>query len=147
KTEEAFISLKVAFANPEMPLPNKMKIVSQMLPPFSKPEVVKNAAELAAIILQDHKNDPNVMVLYGDILYQQGNLTGAKEQYLAAIKIAEQLYIAWEKALGIQTLMGSYEEAIKTGEEALTIYPNQAILYYYRAFALHRNGQNAKAGF
>ncbi|RZK52086.1 MAG: tetratricopeptide repeat protein, partial [Pedobacter sp.] len=29
---------------------------------------------------------------------------------------------------------------------ALSIYPNQAILYYYRAFALHRNGQNAEAG-
>lgn len=42
--------------------------------------------------------------------------------------------------------MGQYNEAIKTGEEALSIYPNQAILYYYRAFALHRNGQNAEAG-
>ena len=147
KSEEAFASLKIAFSNPEMPLPNKVKILSQMLLRFSKPEVVKNATELGLITLNGHKDDAKVIVLYGDILYQQGNLSGAKEQYLTAIKLSEQLYIAWEKVLGVQTLMGSYEEAIKTGEEALTIYPNQAILYYYRAFALHRNGQNAEAGF
>lgn len=147
KPDEAFASLKVAFNKPEMPLPNKVKILSQMLLRFSKPEVVKNATELGLIVLNDYKDDAKVMVLYGDILYQQGNLSGAKAQYLAAIKKSEQLYIAWEKVLGVQTLMGNYNEAIKTGEEALTIYPNQAILYYYRAFALHRNGQNAEAGF
>ena len=147
KPNEAFASLKAAFANPEMSLPSKVKILSQLLLRFSKPEVVKNATELGLMVMNDHKDDAKVVVLYGDILYQQGNLSGAKEQYLSAIKLSEQLYIAWEKVLGVQTLMGSYAEAIKTGEEALTIYPNQAILYYYRAFALHRNGQNAEAGF
>lgn len=147
KPDEALTALKLAFGNPEMPLQSKVQILSQMLPRFGKPDVVKNATELGLIILNEHKDDAKVMVLYGDILYQQGNLNGAKEQYLSAIKKSEQLYIAWEKVLGVQTLMGSYEEAIKTGEEALTIYPNQAILYYYQAFALHRNGQNAEAAF
>lgn len=147
KPTEAFASLKTSFSNPEMPLPSKVKILSQLLLRFNKPEVVKNATELGLMVLNEYKGDAKVVVLYGDILYQQGNLSGAKEQYLTAIKLSEQLYIAWEKVLGVQTLMGSYAEAIKTGEEALTIYPNQAILYYYRAFALHRNGQNAEAGF
>jgi len=147
KTDEALAALKVAFENPEMPLPLKLKILSQMLPRFNNLQVAKSAAQLGAITLEDYKDDPKVKVLYGDILYQQGNLQGAKEQYLGAVKISEQLYIAWEKVLGVQTLMGNYEEAIKTGEDALSIYPNQAILYYYRAFALHRNGQNAEAGF
>lgn len=147
KTDEALATLKAAFESPEMPLPLKLKILSQMLPRFNNPQVAKSATQLGAITLEDHKDDPKVKVLYGDILYQQGNLQGAKEQYLGAVKISEQLYIGWEKLLGVQTLMGNYEEAVKTGEDALSIYPNQAILYYYRAFALHRNGQNAEAGF
>lgn len=147
KTDEALAALKIAFENPEMPLPLKVKILSQMLSRFNNPQVAKSAAQLGAITLEDHKDDPKVKVLYGDILYQQGNLQGAKEQYLGAVKISEQLYIGWEKLLGVQTLMGNYEEAIRTGEDAMSIYPNQAILYYYRAFALHRNGQNAEAGF
>ena len=84
--------------------------------------------------------------MYGDVLYQQGNLYSAKEQYKLALKISDQFYVAWEKLLAIQALMGQYEEAIGTGEEAISIYPNQAILYYYKAFALHRNGRNAEAG-
>ncbi|RWU05494.1 tetratricopeptide repeat protein [Pedobacter chitinilyticus] len=147
KTDEALAALKAAFESPEMPLPLKLKILSQMLSRFNNPQVAKSAAQLGAITLEDHKDDPKVKVLYGDILYQQGNLQGAKEQYSGAVKISEQLYIGWEKLLGVQTLMGNYEEAVKTGEDALSIYPNQAILYYYRAFALHRNGQNAEAGF
>ncbi|RZL28533.1 MAG: tetratricopeptide repeat protein, partial [Pedobacter sp.] len=105
-----------------------------------------DATSLIQLALQMHPDDQKMLILYGDVLYQQGNFKAAKEQYQAILKKDEQTYIAWEKILGIQTLMGNYADAIKTGDEALAIYPNQAILYYYKAFALHRNGQNAEAG-
>jgi tetratricopeptide (TPR) repeat protein len=146
KNELAIVSLKTAFANANMPVANKVKIVSQMLPRFNNQMVVKDATELTQIAVKTHPTDPKLMLLYGDVLYQQGNLNLAKEQYQQALKMSDQLYSAWEKLLGIQTLMGQYVDAIKTGEDAISIYPNQAILYYYRAFALHRNGQNAEAG-
>ena len=146
KNELAIVPLKAAFANPAMPVANQLKIVAAMLPRFGNQLVVKDATDLIQLAIKSHPNDPKLMVLYGDVLYQQGNLNAAKEQYQAVLKISEQFYGAWEKVLGIQNLMGQYTEAIKTGEDALSIYPNQAILYYYRAFALHRNGQNAEAG-
>ncbi|MES2650796.1 MAG: tetratricopeptide repeat protein [Bacteroidota bacterium] len=146
KNELEIVSLRAAFAHPAMPVENKIKIVSTMLPRFNNALVVKDATELTQIALKIHPNDSKLMILYGDVLYQQGNLAVAKEQYQAVLKISEQFYQAWEKLLAMQTLMGQYIEAIKTGEDALAIYPNQAILYYYRAFALHRNGQNAEAG-
>ena len=146
KNELAIEPLKSAFQHPAMPIANKIKIVASMLPRFNNQLVVKDATDLIEIALKTHPNEPSLLLIYGDVLYQKGNLNGAKEQYLAVLKIAEQNYLAWEKILGIQTLMGKYTEAIKTGEEAISIYPNQAILYYYRAFALHRNGQNAEAG-
>lgn len=146
KNELAIVPLKSAFAHQAMPVANKLKIVSLMLPRFNNQTVVKDATDLIQIAVKTHPNDQKLLVLYGDVLYQQNNLSGAKEQYSAALKISDQIYGAWEKLLGIQTLLGQYTEAIKTGEEAISIYPNQAILYYYRAFALHRNGQNAEAG-
>ncbi|SFH30382.1 tetratricopeptide repeat protein [Pedobacter insulae] len=146
KNELAIVPLRAAFAHPAMPVENKIKIITQMLPRFSNALVVKDATELTEVALKASPNDAKLLILYGDVLYQQGDLTRAKGQYQAAIKISEQLYIAWEKLLAMQTLTGQYNDAIKTGEDALAIYPNQAILYYYRAFALHRNGQNAEAG-
>lgn len=146
KNELAIGPLKAAFSQSAMPIANKIKIVASMLPRFNNQLVVKDATDLIQIALKTHPNEPKLLLLSGDVLYQQGDYNGAKAQYQSVLKIEEQNYPAWEKILGIQTLMGQYTEAIKTGEEALSIYPNQAILYYYRAFALHRNGQNAEAG-
>lgn len=146
KNELAIVPLKVAFANPAMLVDRKIQIVSLMLTRFNNAVVVEDATELTRIAVKSHPNDSKLMILYGDVLYQQGNFTLAKDQYQAVLKISDQFYPAWEKLLAMQTVMGQYAEAIKTGEDALTIYPNQAILYYYRAFALHRNGQNAEAG-
>lgn len=146
QNELAFAALKSAFAHAEMPISNKIKIVGQMLPRFNQPLVAREVTNLAKIAVDAHPEEAKLLVLYGDVLYQQQQLSLAKEQYQKALKLSDQLYVAWEKLLGIQTLMAQYTEAIKTGEDAISIYPNQAILYYYRAFALHRNGQNAEAG-
>lgn len=145
KNELAIVPLKAAFAQVEMPIANKMKIIASMLPRFSNQLVVKDATDLAEIAIKTHPNDAKLLLIYGDVLYQKGNYNSAKDQYAAVLKLEEQNYLAWQKLLAVQTLIGKYDEAIKTGEEALAIYPNQAILYYYRAFALHRNGQNAEA--
>lgn len=146
RKDDAFESLKLAFENMEMPVTVQMKILTQLLPRLSNPEAVKRATALCGIALANHPENVPLILLYGDMLYQTGNLKDAKFQYEQVLKGEEQTYIAWEKLLGVQTLMGSYEEAIKTSEEALSIYPNQAVLHYYNAFALHRNGQTAEAG-
>lgn len=103
----------------------------------------------AARILKDlaasHVDDPLYFALSGDILYENGNLPGALRSYKKALKISEQLYGVWEKALNIQILLGQYRQMIEMGEAALSVYPNQAILYYYMAFALHREDQNNDA--
>lgn len=145
KNELLIVALKSAFSKENMPIATKVKIVAGMLTKANANRQ-KDAGELIQLALQAHPGEQKLLILYGDILYQQGNLKAAKEQYQTVLKNDEQTYIAWEKILGIQTLMGNYAEAIKTGDDALAIYPNQAILYYYKAFALHRNGQNAEAG-
>lgn len=146
QNDKAFVALKLAFSTVEMPLATKLKILNLLLSKFANPVSVKNATELCIIALVNDKDDAKLLVIYGDLLYKNDNFSNAKLQYLAASKSEPQLYVAWEKLLGVQTLMGGYEEAIRSSEEALSMYPNQAILHYYNAFALHRNGQNAEAG-
>lgn len=146
KNDLAMVQLRLAFENMSMPVENKIQIINQMLVRFNHPQMVKNTTELVEVAIKNHPNDTKLMLLFGDVLYQQGNLNAAKLQYLNVLKSSQKPYVAWEKVLAIQTLLGQFPEAIKTGEEAISIYPNQAILYYYLAFALHRNGQNAEAG-
>lgn len=147
QNDAAIAALQNAFNNPEMPLNARLSVLGKVLAKPNSLMKSKNIMDLALNTLKEYPGNTKAMLMYGDLLYQTGNLAASKEQYAKAVKIEPQLYIAWEKLLAVQTLLGNYEEAIKVGDEALTYYPNQAILYYYKAFALHRNGQNAEAAF
>lgn len=103
------------------------------------------ASKVLENIASTHQDDPLFLALYGDVLYETGNLPAALEHYKKALKLTDQLYGVWEKVLNISILMGQYKQMIGYGEAALAVYPNQAILYYYMAFALHREDQNKEA--
>lgn len=108
----------------------------------------KNFPAAAAVLEKvavTHQEDPLFLTLYGDVLYETGNLPAALKHYKQALKVTDQLYGVWEKILNIHILLGQYKEMAEAGEAALSLYPNQAILYYYMAFALHREKQNNAA--
>jgi tetratricopeptide (TPR) repeat protein len=137
----AFASLKLAFESAEMPLTEKVKIIAALFSKLNQPVVAKNVTELSKMVAEKNPSDAKALALYGDVLYQQNNLKDALVQYQAALKLNEQIYVVWEQVINIQTLLGHYDEAIKVGDEALTIYPNQASLYYYMAYALYKTGK------
>lgn len=92
-----------------------------------------------------HIDDPLFLALYGDVLFETGDLPSCLIYYKKALNLTDQLYGVWEKVLSVHLLLGQYNEMIQVGNSALSVYPNQAILYYYMAFALHREMQNEKA--
>lgn len=142
---EAQISLKKAFGNSMMPVDQKVKVVMMLFGGKKNQLRINDAIELAEIASKVHPDDPKIFALYGDALYQQGNLQGALVQFQSALKITDQLYAVWEQVLNIQTSLGLNKDAIKTADVALSVYPNQAILYYYMALALQNDNQNAAA--
>lgn len=85
------------------------------------------------------------MLIEGEKLYKQGDLNGALVQFKAVLKITDQLYDAWEHTMAAQVALAMYKDAIKTGEDALSLYPSQAKLYYHMAVALMNDGENDHA--
>ena len=139
--EKAFASLKQAFASAGMPLNEKVKIIASLFSKLSQPVVAENVTALSKLLAEKNPSDAKVLALYGDVLYQQNKLKDALIQYQAALKINDQVYMVWEQIINIQTLLGHYDDAVKMGDEALSIYPNQASLYYYTAYALFKTGK------
>ena len=86
KNELAIAALQLAFANNEMPVEGKIDIISKMLPKFKNKTIAKDATALVELALKNHPNDTKLILLYGDVLYQQGNLSGAITQYLFLVK-------------------------------------------------------------
>ena len=141
KDDLAFSALKLAFESAEMPLDEKVKIVISLFPNLTQPNLAMHIVSLSEILATKNATEAKVLALYGDVLYQQNKLKEALPQYLSALKLNEQIYAVWEQVINIQTLLGHYSEAVKTGDEALSIYPNQASLYYFMGYALFKTGK------
>lgn len=146
KNSEAFVELKKAFSDPTLNIDAKVQILLSFFPELKKdPKTRTETIELGLITTQTHPADPKAFSVYGDILFQDNQLEKAKNAYKDALKLNNQVYQIWEQLLNIQTNQRDYAAVITDGEEALSLFPNQAPLYFYTAIAYAQTNKHEKA--
>ena len=143
--DDTFIELKVAFADPNLNIDEKVRIVLSFFPMFSDMKARAYANELASIMTQVHANEAKAFAVYGDVLFQEKKYTEARDSYKKALKLDNQVYQIWEQLLRIEIGQGDFQQAILDGEESLTVFPNQAALYLYTGIAYAQAKKHEKA--
>lgn len=142
---EANAALQRAFANTAMPVEQQVKIIMMLFTGTKNVQRMNDARGLAEISVKTHPDNAAVKAIYAEVLYQQGDLQSALKQFQEVLKVNDQLFKAWEQTINIQVKLKLFKEAIQTADQALTLYPNQGVLYYYLALAYQGNGQKAEA--
>lgn len=145
KDKESFIELKSAFANPIVDIDTKVRIVLSYFSRFTDPAARAEAEELASITAQAHPAEAKAFSVYGDVLFQENKLKEAEEAYRTALGLNKQVYLIWEQLLRIDISQSDFDKAIQDGEEALSLFPNQALLYFYTGIAYSQKKQHGKA--
>ncbi len=145
KIAQAFEELKVAFNDPGLNIDAKIQIILSLLPEFKNSTIRTETVALGLLVTQTHPTDPKSFSVYGDVLFQDNQLDKAKTSYKQALKLNDQVYQIWEQLLNIEVTQRDYAGAIRDGEEALTLFPNQAPLYLYTAIAFAQTGKHEKA--
>ncbi len=143
--ENAFIELKMAFADPNLNVDEKVRIVLSFFPLFADMKARAYANELASIMTKVHSDEAKAFAVYGDVLFQEKKYNEARDSYKKALKLNEQVYQIWEQLLRIEVGQGDFQLAVTDGEEALTIFPNQAELYLYTGIAYGQTKKHEKA--
>jgi tetratricopeptide (TPR) repeat protein len=128
-----------------MDIDTKVKTLLSYFPQFEKPEIRAKAEELSALLVKAHPQEAKAYALYADVLYQQRKLTEAKFAYKKALELNSQVYLIWEQLLNIELNLNEAAEAVKDGEDALSIFPNQANLYFLTALAYIQTQKHEKA--
>jgi tetratricopeptide (TPR) repeat protein len=143
--ENTFIELKVAFADPNLDIDEKVRIVLSFFPMFSEMKARAYANELASIMVRVHPDEAKAFAVQGDVLFQERKYEQAQESYKKALAINDQVYQIWEQLLRIEVSRGEFQLAIADGNKALSIFPNQAALYLYTGigYAQTRNYEKA----
>ena len=143
--EAAFIELKQAFRNPSLQPEPKIGILASLFPRLKSTEMQQLGLELGKILTETHPGEAKAFALNAELLYQSNKVDEAQSNLRKSLELNNQTYAAWEELLRIGLAKSSYNTVIKDGEEALTIFPNQAALYYYTAVAYIQTNQQIKA--
>lgn len=143
--DDAFIELKQAFDNSTFSIDEKVRIILSFFPQFADVKAREQAHELASILTNVHPQDPKSFAVYGDVLFQQQKYDEATRAYRQALKLNDRVYQIWEQLIRIELNSGKYQGAISDGEEAISIFPNQAALFVLTAMAYAQTQQHEKA--
>jgi tetratricopeptide (TPR) repeat protein len=131
KTDEAFEEIKVAFAQPNFSIDQKVKIIIKYFDAFPDATAIAKAEGLSRILTVAHPSDPKSFSLYGDVLYQKQDFKAAKTAYQKALALNKNVFVIWDQILRIELFDNDTKALVKDGEEALTLFPNQFSLYFY----------------
>jgi len=130
-----FNQLKTAFAFPSLKIEDKLRIVSGYFPKFPDPEAKSSALELSRIISVTHPDDARAFTLYGDMLVQNASYKEAIPVYRKSLALNDQTYAVWEQIIRLELGENQFDQAIKDGEEAISLFPNQATANYFLGVA------------
>ncbi|MDB5153239.1 MAG: tetratricopeptide repeat protein, partial [Mucilaginibacter sp.] len=128
--EDSFNELTLAFAIPDLDIDQKIKIVSGYLPKFPDPGAKASALELSRILAVAHPDDYRAYALYGDMLMQNEKYKDAKTNYKKSVALNGQIYEVREQLIRLDLGDNDMDAALKDGEDALSLFPNQAWLNY-----------------
>lgn len=128
--EASYNELTTAFAIPDVDIEQKIKIVLGYLPQFPDPNAKASALELSRILVNAYPANAKSYALYGDMLLQNDKLREAKTMYQKSVALNSQNYDVQEQLVRIELTSNDINDAIKDGENSLSLFPNQAWMNY-----------------
>jgi len=143
--EASYSELTQAFALPDMDIDQEIKIVLGYIPKFPDPNAKASALELSRVLTVAHPDDSRGYALYGDMLIQNEKYAEAKTNYKKSIDLNGQVYEVQEQLVRLDLGNNQADDAIKDGENALSLFPNQAWLNYLVGVAWEQKKDFKKA--
>lgn len=86
-------------------------------------------------LVASHPEESNVHIIGGDLYLSTGNNRQAQKEYLKAIELGDVSFEVWENLLYLETQLEQWDNVLKHSEEALEMFPNQRMIYYFSGFA------------
>jgi tetratricopeptide (TPR) repeat protein len=143
--DASFKQLELAFAAPTLDIDQKVRIILGYVPKFPEPNAKASALELSKIATTVHPNDARAYAIYGDMLAQNNRLKEAKDAYRKSVQLNPEIYAVHEQLVRLDLGENALDDAIKDGENALSLFPNQAWMNYLVGVAYLQKKNPAKA--
>jgi tetratricopeptide (TPR) repeat protein len=130
--EKASKEIKQVFENKDFSIDTKMQILlTYYAESESKTEIKQDAYDLSKLLIQSHPDDAKAYTIYGDFLYRDKKMDGAKENYLKAIELDSSRFALWSQVMFIESEMQDFDGMLIHSKMALELFPNQPLFYFF----------------
>ncbi|MPR33621.1 tetratricopeptide repeat protein [Cytophagaceae bacterium SJW1-29] len=137
--------LQVVFANPNLDAEPKVRVLSGYLTMLKTDKDREDAANLARQLVETHPKESRALVLYADMLVQQGRKAEARDVYVRAAHVNSSVYEVWGAVLQLDGELNQADSLLVHSEQALEVFPNQGMIWYSNGSAqlMKRNYKRA----
>jgi tetratricopeptide (TPR) repeat protein len=130
-----FAELNIACDDKNLESGPLAKILYNFLEYLPENTDIKQKEILISKIIEIHPSEPRGYLMMGDLHLLNNNKSEANQNYIKAISFEKNSSQIWMKILSIDHDLGKFNDAVKHSEEAIELYPNQAIFWYYNGSA------------
>ncbi len=124
-------NLELAIASTDLAIERKIQLLAEYIKKLPDPAIVPTVRKLVTALENTHPDEANSHIIFGDFLLKIGEKAASVEKYTKALSIDNSNFNVWLNVLQIEWELNRLDALADHSEQALEIFPNQAIVYYY----------------
>jgi tetratricopeptide (TPR) repeat protein len=134
--EKSFEELQWAFKQTNTPLDAKIQVLGSYFGLVDQyPELKEQSKTLCEILVKTHPEESKVHAVYGDFLFQEGNLEEAEREYRKVLALDKSSFNVWSQLLVLVNEKRDYSGMLNLSNEAIELFPSQPTLYLFKGTA------------
>jgi len=103
----------------------------------------KQGLTLIEQLVAQHKDNAQVLAMYGEVLALNNDYEKAAAQYKKSLTIDPSRFYVWQRLLAMYSDKKDADSLILYSQKAIRLFPNQAIVYYFNGVAyLNKSNYN-----
>jgi len=127
--------MEKAFSNPEMGLDTKARMLAEYLQNVKSSESLQNAKRWSELLIKIHPDKGQAYALYGSVLKLSGDTQKARDNFIKATDLGVSDFEIWKEIVELDAQLSEFDKVILNSEQAMVLYPNNNIFYYFNGFA------------
>ena len=141
-TMQAEENMQAAFADADLSLRLKLDLVAKYIQELPNKTIEQLCASLTDKIIEAHPEEADAYIIKADFLNAVNQREAARDYYLKATQYDESTFEVWQNLITIEFQdLQQLDSVLVHSEEALELFPNQGVLYFYNG-AAHAAEQN-----
>lgn len=145
ENEKVFAEYKYLIGRENVSDQAKQQIVQDAITVATTPETKAQLLELTTIFVTKSPSNNIALTSHGDALFVNGRKAESRKYYSASAKVDGNNYNLWLQILTLDFEFKEYDTLVAHGTQATEYFPNQSVLWYYKALGSYNLKQYPSA--